>query len=111
MDFTTAKECWDFLKSVYANRTPARVVRLWNESNSLKMHDDEKMAKYIARMKRKVHELKDIGENVPDARWTHRLIAGLSRKYNMLKAILRHKHNDWGGVYRSLTRGRDSIAQ
>ena len=91
MDFTTAKDCWDFLKSVYENRTLAHIGRLWSELGSLKMHDDEKMVQYIARVKRVVRELKSVGENVPDTRWTNRLIAGLPRRYSILKVILRDR--------------------
>ena len=91
MDFTKAKECWDFLHSKYENRSATNINRLWNEFDSFRMLDGEKMAKYISRMKTIVRELKGIGQDVPDARWISRLIAGLSRKYNILKATLRHR--------------------
>ena len=84
MDCTTAKECWDYLKSKYENHSPANINRLWNEFDSLKMAKDEKMVTYITRMKTILRELKGVGENVPDSRWTSRLIAGLPQKYAIL---------------------------
>jgi len=55
------------------------------------MHDDEKMDRYIARMKTIIRELKNVGENVPDARWTNQLVSGLPRKYAIIKANMRHR--------------------
>jgi len=76
MDFTTAKEVWDVLKTKYENHISANVNRLWNEFDAIKMLDDEKMAKYIARVKSIVRELKNVWGNVPDSRWTNRLVSG-----------------------------------
>jgi len=49
------------------------------------------MDRYIGRMKAIVRELKSVGENVPDARWTNRLVSGLPRKYTIIKANMRHR--------------------
>ena len=91
LDLTTAKECWDFLQARYENKSATNINRLWNEFDSLKMTDGERMSKYVSRVKAVVRELKGIGQDVPETRWTNRLINGLPRKYNVLKATLRHR--------------------
>lgn len=91
MDLTSAKECWSFLCTKYENRSPANINRLWNEFDSLTMLEDERMEKYIGRMKSILRELKGVEQTVPESRWTSRLVAGLPKKYSVFKATLRHR--------------------
>ena len=54
------------------------------------MLEGEKMSKYIARMKNVLRELKEVGQHIPETRWTNCLLNGLPQKYSVLKATLRH---------------------
>ena len=83
LDLTTAKECWDFLQARYENKSATNINRLWNEFDSLKMTDGERMSKYIAWVKAVVRELKGVGQDIPESRWINRLINGLPRKYKV----------------------------
>ena len=91
MDFASAKECWTYLSSKYENRSSANVNRLWNEFDAFTMLADERMDKYISRMKSIVRDLRAIGQVVPESRWTNRLVAGLPREYSVFKATQRHR--------------------
>lgn len=88
IDCATAKDAWDLLKTTYEPRNAANTNRLWRELEACKKTKEETMITYVTRVKALVRALTNVGETVPLARQLERLMMGLGREYEVLKANL-----------------------
>ena len=82
----TAKEMWDRLASIHAQKSATNKLLLTQRFHEYRMNSTDPVAQHIAKIQNMARELLDLGENIPDLVVQAKIISSLPSKYRNFRS-------------------------